>query len=55
MATKRTTTVAAGGIFVGVGGWNFAPWRGSFYPKGLPQSHELHHASRALTSIGCAP
>src|SRR6187551_2844714 len=41
----------AGKIFVGVGGWNFAPWRGSFYPKGLVQSQELHYASRQLTSI----
>ena len=41
----------AGRIFVGVGGWNFAPWRGSFYPKGLVQSQELHYASRQLTSI----
>src|SRR5262249_9640025 len=41
----------AGKIFVGVGGWNFAPWRGSFYPKGLTQSQELHYASRQLTAI----
>jgi uncharacterized protein YecE (DUF72 family) len=41
----------AGNIFVGVGGWNFAPWRGGFYPKGLTQSQELHYASRQLTSI----
>jgi len=34
-----------------VGGWNFAPWRGSFYPKGLTQARELHYASRELTSI----
>jgi uncharacterized protein YecE (DUF72 family) len=40
-----------GKIFVGVGGWNFAPWRGSFYPKGLTQARELHYASRELTSI----
>lgn len=39
-----------GNIFIGVGGWNFAPWRGTFYPKGLPQTQELHHASRQLTS-----
>jgi uncharacterized protein YecE (DUF72 family) len=38
-------------IRVGVGGWNFAPWRGSFYPKGLPHAKELAHASRQLTSI----
>jgi uncharacterized protein YecE (DUF72 family) len=41
----------SGRIFVGVGGWNFAPWRGTFYPKGLTQSKELHYASRELTSI----
>jgi uncharacterized protein YecE (DUF72 family) len=41
----------AGSIFVGIGGWNFAPWRGSFYPKGLTQAKELHYASRELTSI----
>jgi uncharacterized protein YecE (DUF72 family) len=40
-----------GRIFVGVGGWNFAPWRGNFYPKGLTQAKELHYASRELTSI----
>jgi uncharacterized protein YecE (DUF72 family) len=41
----------AGRILVGVGGWNFAPWRGTFYPKGLTQARELHFASRELTSI----
>jgi uncharacterized protein YecE (DUF72 family) len=46
MATHKT-----GKILVGVGGWNFAPWRGSFYPKGLTQAKELHYASRELTSI----
>lgn len=36
---------------MGVGGWNFAPWRGSYYPKGLTQTQELHYSSRQLTSI----
>jgi uncharacterized protein YecE (DUF72 family) len=40
----------SGRVFVGVGGWNFAPWRGTFYPKGLTQAQELHYASRELTS-----
>lgn len=39
------------GIRVGVGGWTFEPWRGSFYPRGLPQKCELEYASRHLTSI----
>lgn len=40
-----------GGIRIGVGGWTFEPWRGTFYPKGHPQKRELAFASRALTSI----
>ena len=42
---------AAGTIRIGVGGWTYEPWRGTFYPKGLPQKSELEHASRQLTSI----
>jgi uncharacterized protein YecE (DUF72 family) len=38
-------------IRVGIGGWVFAPWRGTFYPKGLPQARELAHASSKITSI----
>jgi uncharacterized protein YecE (DUF72 family) len=40
-----------GKIRVGVGGWTFEPWRGEFYPKGLPHARELEYASRKLTSI----
>ena len=38
-------------IRVGIGGWTFAPWRGRFYPPGLPHARELEFASRAVTSI----
>ena len=41
----------AGAIRVGIGGWVFKPWRGTFFPKGLPQTRELEYASRALTTI----
>jgi uncharacterized protein YecE (DUF72 family) len=40
-----------GKIYIGIGGWTYEPWRGLFYPKGLPQKRELEFASRALTSI----
>ena len=40
-----------GKIRVGIGGWTFEPWRGVFYPDGLPQKKELEFASQALTSI----
>jgi len=36
---------------IGIGGWNYAPWRGTFYPDKLPQKRELEYASRALTAI----
>src|SRR4029078_8428051 len=38
-------------IRVGIGGWVFKPWRGEFYPEGLPQARELDYASRKLTAI----
>ena len=38
-------------IRVGVGGWTFPPWRGTFYPKGLAHKNELAYASLALPSI----
>lgn len=36
---------------VGISGWTYAPWRGTFYPKGLVQKRELEFASRAVNSI----
>jgi uncharacterized protein YecE (DUF72 family) len=41
----------AGQIFLGIGGWTFEPWRGVFYPKGLPHAQELAYAAQRLTSI----
>jgi uncharacterized protein YecE (DUF72 family) len=38
-------------VRIGVGGWNYAPWRGPFYPEGLPQRSELEYASTHLTSL----
>ncbi|WP_199555940.1 DUF72 domain-containing protein [Sandaracinobacteroides hominis] len=40
-----------GRIFVGIGGWTYAPWRGVFYPAGLAQARELEFAGEQLTSI----
>src|ERR1700752_3054964 len=42
---------SSGRIYLGVGGWNFPPWRGVFYPKGLAQAKELAYAASHLTSI----
>ena len=40
-----------GTLRVGIGGWTYAPWRGSFYPPGLAQSKELEFAARAFGAI----
>ena len=36
---------------IGISGWNYPPWRGNFYPKGLVQKRELEYASRQVNSI----
>lgn len=36
---------------IGISGWTYAPWRGVFYPKDLPQHRELNYASCQLNSI----
>jgi len=38
-------------IRAGIGGWNFDPWRGVFFPKGTAKARELHYASRQVTTI----
>ena len=40
-----------GQVRIGVSGWTYPPWRGDFYPKGLPQREELAFAASRLTSI----
>jgi uncharacterized protein YecE (DUF72 family) len=41
----------AGDIRIGISGWTYKPWRGNFYPKGLPQKRELEHASRQFNAL----
>jgi uncharacterized protein YecE (DUF72 family) len=41
----------SGQIRIGIGGWTFEPWRGTFYPAGLPHAKELGYAAERLTSI----
>ena len=40
----------AGSVHIGVGGWDYAPWRGTFYPPGLPRAKQLEHSGRHLTA-----
>ncbi|HEY2206242.1 MAG TPA: DUF72 domain-containing protein [Pseudonocardia sp.] len=36
---------------MGTSGWVYPPWRGIFYPPGLPQKRELEFLSRSLRSV----
>ena len=50
-AGAPSSTTSSGTLHVGISGWRYAPWRGDFYPKGLPQRRELEYAAQQLTSI----
>jgi uncharacterized protein YecE (DUF72 family) len=43
--------IAVAKLRIGISGWRYAPWRGVFYPKDLPQRAELAYASRQVDSI----
>ena len=38
-------------IRVGIGGWTYEPWRGTFYPDSLPQKRELEYAAQSFGAI----
>lgn len=40
-----------GTVRVGISGWTYPPWRGVFYPTGLPQRAELAYVAERLTSV----
>jgi uncharacterized protein YecE (DUF72 family) len=44
-------SASQGKIRVGIGGWVFEPWRGTFYPDGLPQKRELEYTADRLGTI----
>src|SRR4051812_42617822 len=50
---KRRSPAAmnAGAIRIGISGWRYAGWRGSFYPLGLRQKDELAFAAGRYPSI----
>jgi uncharacterized protein YecE (DUF72 family) len=40
-----------GRAYIGTSGWTYRPWRGRYFPAGLPQSQELNHLSHDLGSV----
>ena len=47
----RATRRRAAEVRIGISGWRYTPWRGVFYPPGLPHKDELAFASRRVRSI----
>lgn len=43
--------MSKGKIRIGIGGWDYDPWRGTFYPPGLAKPKQLAFAAERLTSI----
>lgn len=43
--------MSEGRIHIGISGWRYPPWRGVFYPEGLPQRAELAYAASRLPSL----
>ncbi|HEV7661412.1 MAG TPA: DUF72 domain-containing protein [Allosphingosinicella sp.] len=40
----------AAAIHIGIGGWDFDPWRGTFYPAGLAKTRQLEHLGTRLNA-----
>ncbi len=38
-------------VRAGVGGWDYDPWRETFYPPKLPRSKQLEHLAARLTAV----
>ncbi len=38
-------------VRIGISGWRYPPWRGDFYPSGLPQRAELAYAGERFGSV----
>jgi uncharacterized protein YecE (DUF72 family) len=38
-------------VRIGIGGWNYPPWRGTFFPEKWPQSRELEYASSQFRTL----
>lgn len=51
MARSPVLPEKTGRIRIGIGGWIYPQWRGTFYPEGLAQRLELDYASRHLSSL----
>jgi uncharacterized protein YecE (DUF72 family) len=38
-------------VRIGISGWTYPPWRGEFYPAGLPHREELKYVAERMNSV----
>jgi len=38
-------------VRIGISGWTYPRWRGTFYPRGVPQRQELRYAAERMNSV----
>jgi uncharacterized protein YecE (DUF72 family) len=50
-AKHRFPRRSAGDVRIGISGWTYPPWRGVFYPRGLPHTKELEFAAIRFRTI----
>ena len=41
----------SGSVRIGISGWRYTAWRGTFYPPGLVQRRELEYAASRMNSV----
>ncbi len=49
--TRKRQSKGSRSARIGISGWRYQPWRGDFYPPGLPRHRELAFAAERFDSI----
>lgn len=50
-AGRMNWMMETGNVWIGISGWTYPPWRGVFYPKGLPHKKELSYVATIFNSV----
>jgi uncharacterized protein YecE (DUF72 family) len=51
LGARLASTKRMAAVRIGISGWRYPPWRGVFYPEGLPQRRELEFAARHFATV----
>src|SRR5215218_7469703 len=51
MGAQKKTGTRAGRAWIGISGYDYKPWRGTFYPEDIPYRRWLEYASNRFDTI----